>query len=109
MGKNNPSLSARRNLWHSKTEENKYVRDIRAYINEFSALAKEALQRNTHTDYDGKETVDIAAFSAELEQIKQRMEKTKGTALAEEHTKAAYMLGIKYSDKTLKDAGWAEQ
>lgn len=103
--KKNPSLTTRKNLWHSKTEEKKYSRELRKLITQYGAELQEALTRATHTDITGKTSVDIAAFKAELDRIEADLLNGRGTDLTKEHAKTGMLLGIRYSDKSLKDAG----
>lgn len=103
--KKNPSLSTRKNLWHSKTEERKYSRELRRLVGQYGAELQEALARATHTDISGKTTVDLAAFQQELERIERNLLNNKGAAVTREHAKAGMLLGIRHADKSMKEAG----
>lgn len=101
-------MSARRNLWKSKTEENKYARELRGFVNQYGQALQDALQRASHTSVDGTVTVDLAAFTQEMNRIESMMISQNGTAITKQHAKDAMLLGVKYSDKTLRDEGAAD-
>lgn len=103
--KGGASLTTRRNLWRSRTEENKYSRDLRNLVAEYGSALQEALQRAAHTGTDGTSAIDLTAFSAELERIQSALLATKGEDIVNRHAKDSMMLGIRYSDRTLKEAG----
>lgn len=104
--KKNPSLTTRRNLWHSKTEEKKYSRELRKLIGRYGTEIHAALERASHTDIlTGKTTIDIQAFKQELDRIETDLINRQGTDITKEHAKAGMLLGIKHSDRTLKEAG----
>lgn len=100
----NPSLSARRNLWKSKTEENRYARELRGLLSEAGAEIKSALQTATVTNPDGSTYTDMEQFSSAVRRILETILTTKGQDMAERHAKAGMLLGISYSDTALKEA-----
>ena len=103
--KQNPSLTTRKNLWHSKTEEKRYSRELRKLIGQYGHRIQEALEHSSHTDSNGKTTLNITTFNQELERIKTELLERDGTDITKEHAKIGMLLGIKYSEKSLKEAG----
>ncbi|HJJ47609.1 MAG TPA: hypothetical protein O0X39_01260 [Methanocorpusculum sp.] len=101
----NPSLSSRRNLWRSKTEEAKYSREARAFIADYGARLQEALKIYSREDADGNVTIDMAGFQERMEQIKTVLLAQTGATITKEHAKAGLTLGIEYAERSLKDAG----
>jgi hypothetical protein len=95
---NNPSLSARRNLWKSKTLEQKYERELRKLFSLYGSAAVQLLQDSTIINPDGSTTLDVSAFNRGLEELARRHIKQPGEAITEKHARAAFDLGQGHAD-----------
>ena len=92
------SLSARRNLWKSKTAEERYARELRKLFSLYGTAITQLLQDSTITNPDGSTTVDVTAFDRGLEELARRYILQPGEALSEKNTRRAFDLGQGHAD-----------
>lgn len=93
-----PSLSARRNLWKSKTTEERYARELRKLFSLYGSAAVQLLQDSTITSPDGSTTLDVTAFNRGLEELARRHIQQQGEAITEKNVRAAFDLGQGHAD-----------
>lgn len=97
----NISRSGRKNLWHSKTLENKYERQLKKLINTFGHDVIELLKSSAQTLPDGTITIDFEKFMTDLEQLAQRDMKEPGKKITSENITKAFELGMDTGDADL--------
>ncbi|HJK18872.1 MAG TPA: hypothetical protein O0X45_05860 [Methanocorpusculum sp.] len=95
---NGLSLSTRRNLWKSKTAEERYARDLRRLFNTYGSAATQLLLDSVVTNPDGSATVDLTAFKRSLGELSRQTILQPGEVLTEESTRRAFDLGQGHAD-----------
>lgn len=93
-----PSLSARRNLWKSKTAEERYARELRKLFSTYGTAVTQLLEASTITNPDGTTALDLTAFNRGLEELSSRNILQPGEALTEKNTRKAFDLGQGHAD-----------
>lgn len=95
---NGPSLSARRNLWKSKTAEERYARELRKLFSIYETAITQLLQDSAIINPDGSTTLDVTAFDRGLEELTRRHIRQPGEAITEKNARTAFDLGQGHAD-----------
>lgn len=93
-----PSLSTRRNLWQSKTAEERYARELRKLFGIYGTAITQLLQDSTITNPDGTVTLDVPAFNRGLDELARRHIRQPGEAITDKNTRTAFDLGQGHAD-----------
>jgi len=101
------SRSGRSSLWRSRTEEDKYARDLRKLIQAYTDAAAEALPRYVRIAADGTQTVNLEGYQAELDRLFAALIASKGKQVISGHVEQSYKLGIAQAERAYA-AAYAE-
>ena len=93
------SRSSRSSQWQSRTEEDKYARDLRQLVQAYTDAAAEALPRYVQTAVDGTQTVNLEGYQAELDRLIAALVATKAKIIISRHMEQSYKLGINQADR----------